>query len=56
MKNQNKYFGRDVYSNPVIVKSDKNLTGKIMTINIVDYNHNNFFGEMIKDQKKSYAA
>ena len=51
MKNQNKYFGRDVYSNPVIVKSDKNLTGKIMTINIVDYNHNNFFGEMIKDQK-----
>ena len=56
MKGQNKYFGRDKYLNPVLVESNKNLTGEIMKIKIVDYNHNNLFGEKIKVQRNYYAA
>ena len=56
MKNQRKYFGRDKYSNSVLVESEENLTGKIMSVKIVNYNHNNFFGEILDEQKKSFAA
>ena len=56
MKGQDKYFGRDNYLNPVVVESTENLTGKIMKIKIIDYNHNNLFGETIEAHKKSCAA
>ena len=56
MKNQRKYFGRDKYSNSVLVESEENLTGKIMSVKIVNYNHNNFFGKILDEQKKSFAA
>ena len=33
-KNENKYFGRDEYSNSVIVKSNKNLVGKLKKLEL----------------------
>ena len=56
LKNQNKYFGRDRYLNSVIVESDEDLTGKIIQIEINDYNHNNFFGKIRIQNQNIFAA
>ena len=54
---ENKYFGRDEYSNPVIVDSNKNLSGEIKTVKIVKANQNTLFGEINSNfNKKNYAA
>ena len=53
---QSKYFGRDKYLNSVIVNSEKNLTGQTLDIKISNYNHNNFFGEILKNEHNSFAA
>ncbi len=57
LKNSNEFFGRDEYSNSVIVKSRKDLKGKIKTVIIEKANQNTLFGE-IDDQslKKEFAA
>ena len=34
MNEPNKYFGRDEYSNSVVVESENNLVGKIIEIKI----------------------
>ena len=47
IKNEDKYFGRDEYSNSVIVESDENLIGKIKDVKILKVNHNTLFGETI---------
>ena len=55
--NVNKYFGRDEYSNSVIVESNENLTGKIKSVKISNVNHNTLFGEIITNiSEKNYAA
>ena len=36
------YFGRDEFNNSVIVKSDKDITGKIQNIHITNFNQNTF--------------
>ena len=54
--NQSKYFGRDKYLNSVIVNSENNLTGQTLNIKISDYNHNNFFGKIQKNEHNSFAA
>ena len=46
IQNENKYFGRDEYLNSVITTSDKDLTGKIETVNITQFNNNTLFGEI----------
>ena len=57
IKNENKYFGRDEYSNSVIVESNENLTGKIKSIKISNVNHNTLFGDITIDiNEKNYAA
>ena len=58
IKKGDQYFGRDEYSNSVIVKSDRNLTGEIKDVKITQHNHNTLFGEVILDIKKEkeYAA
>ena len=57
IKNENKYFGRDEYSNSVIVESNENLTGKIKSIKISSVNHNTLFGDITIDiNEKNYAA
>ena len=55
-KNSSNYFGRDEYSNSVIVKSEKDLTGKIFDVKIKDFNSNTLFGELNLNTKKENAA
>ena len=53
------FFGRDEYSNSVIIKSDKNLSGKIIEVKIRKGNQNTFFGEIShkpKIERKDFAA
>ncbi len=55
--NTNKFFGRDEYSNSVIVKSDKNLTATITEVKILSGNLNTLFGETIpRIAKNDFAA
>ena len=58
IKNKDEYFGRDEHFNSVIVKSRKDLTGKIMNITVSDCNQNTLFGKFIykKNDKVEYAA
>ncbi len=57
IKNEKKYFGRDEYSNAVIVKSNENLSGKIKSVYISSVNHNTLFGEIVTNiSEKNYAA
>jgi tRNA A37 methylthiotransferase MiaB len=57
IKNTNKYFGRDKYSNSVIVESNDNLAGKIKNVKISDVNHNTLFGKIPRDlNQTNYAA
>jgi len=50
LQEQDKYFGRDEYSNSVIVQSNIELTGKIANIKITNFNHNTLFGEVSKSE------
>ncbi len=56
LKKQNKYFGRDEYSNAVIVESLENLTGKSLKVIIDNFNHNTLFGKININNKKNVAA
>ena len=51
VRDKNEFFGKDEFSNSVIVKSDENLVGKLEEISIIDGNQNTLFG-VRKDQKK----
>ena len=55
--NKNQFFGRDEFSNSVIVKSEEDLKGKIKEVHIIDVNQNTLFGEYnIKINEKEFAA
>ena len=56
LNNQNKYFGRDQYSNSVIVESARDLTGKLIEVKIDSFNHNTLFGKINFNNKKNVAA
>ncbi len=56
MKDQNKYFGRDKFLNSIVVKSNEDLTGRLLNIKINDFNHNSLFGEVIDNQKKKLCS
>ncbi len=56
VKNKNEFFGRDEFSNPVITKSKKDLTGQIREVKIIRGNHNTLFGEIKNMEKKFFAA
>ena len=56
LKKENKYFGRDEFFNSVIVKSDDDLTGKIINVRIIDVNHNTLFGEIISELNQTNFA
>ena len=51
-----KYFGRDEFSNSVIVNSEDNLKGKIKEINITNGNLNTLYGKINKIDQKDFAA
>ncbi len=56
MNKQEKYFGRDKYGDSVVVKSEINLTGKILNVKINNFNQNTLFGEVIFNKKREVAA
>ena len=53
---KDEFFGKDEFSNPVIVKSDENLEGKLEEICIIDGNQNTLFGARKNQDKKEFAA
>ena len=55
--NKNLFFGRDEFSNSVIVESTENLRGKIREVEIVDVNQGTLFGKILENKnKKEFAA
>ena len=56
IKNENKYFGRDEYSNSVIVQSDKNLIGQIIKVQIENFNQNTLFGNIASNSVQPIFA
>ena len=52
MKEKNKFFGRDKFNNSVIVKSDKDITGKIKIFIITNFNQNTLFGKNFDQSNK----
>jgi len=47
----NKYFGRDEYSNSVVVENKNNIVGNILNVKITKFNYNTLFGEVINNEK-----
>ena len=45
------FFGRDEYSNSVIVKNNQNISGKLIEVKIQKGNQNTFFGEISQKPK-----
>ena len=57
LKDRTGFFGKDEFSNSVIVKSSENLKGKIKKVSIINGNHNTLFGSISKkENKKDFAA
>ena len=56
VKNEDSFFGRDEYQNPVIAKSNENLQGKIKEVNIINGNSNTLFGEEIRKTDRENCA
>ena len=56
VKNDESFFGRDEYQNPVIAKSNENLQGKIKEVNIINGNSNTLFGEEIRKTDRENCA
>ena len=55
--NKNLFFGRDEFSNSVIVESTENLRGKIREVEIVDVNQGTLFGKILENKNnKEFAA
>ena len=52
-KDRKYYFGRDEFNNSVIIKSEKDLIGKIQDINITNFNQNTLFGTVPEDKKNA---
>ncbi len=57
LKDKPGFFGKDEFSNSVIVKSSENLKGKVKKVSITNGNHNTLFGSISKkENKKDFAA
>ena len=56
IKDAEKYFGRDEYSNSVIVNSKNDLVGKTFDVKINEFNHNTLFGSLLSVNQKDVAA
>ncbi len=55
--NNNEYFGRDEFSNSVIVKTKENLVGKLKNIKILTGNQNSLIGEInLNAENEVFAA
>ncbi len=55
LKNQNKYFGRNIYLNSVIFEGEEKHIGKLVNVKIEKTNRNTLFGK-IEENKNTRAA
>ena len=54
---KDKFFGRDEYSNSIIVTSKENIKGKIEKVEVISGNQNTLYGELnLKIENKEFAA
>ena len=56
IKGRGEFFGKDEFSNSVIVKSDKDIKGKIENVKIIGGNKKSLYGEINKKLNKEYCA
>ena len=54
LKDQNKYFGRNVFLNSVIFDGDEKYIGKVVHVKITKFNRNTLFGKI--DESKNMRA
>ena len=54
LKNQNKYFGRNVFLNSVIFEGEEKYIGKLVNVKITKTNRNTLFGKI--DENKNMRA
>ena len=54
LKNQNKYFGRNIFLNSVIFEGDDKFVGKLVNVKVEKINRNTLFGKI--DQNKNMRA
>ena len=54
LKDQNKYFGRNVFLNSVIFDGEKKYIGKVVDVKITKFNRNTLFGKI--DENKNMRA
>ena len=54
--NKEEYFGKDEFSNSVIVKTNEDLRGKIKKVKIVGGNQNTLFGEILQKYNNRVEA
>ena len=47
MKDQKRLFGRNMYLTPVIIEGDEKNVGKLVTVNITNFNQNTLFGKIV---------
>ena len=54
---KNEYFGRDEFSNSVVVKTNENIVGQFKNIKILTGNQNSLKGEIyFNSENKEFAA
>ena len=54
LKDQNEYFGRNVFLNSVIFDGEKKYIGKVVNVKITKFNRNTLFGRV--DESKNIRA
>ncbi len=55
LKNQDKYFGRNVYLNSVIFEGDDKFIGKLVNVKITKTNRNTLFGKIVENKNMRAA-
>ena len=55
LKNQDKYFGRNVYLNSVIFEGDEKFIGKLVNVKITKTNRNTLFGKIVENKNMRAA-
>ena len=55
MKNQNNFFGRNVYFNSVIFDGEESNIGKIVKVKVEDFNQNSLFGRIVNNSNMRAA-
>ncbi len=55
LKNQDKYFGRNIFLNPVIFEGQDKDVGKLVNVKIKKINRNTLFGEIDRNKKMRAA-